>query len=155
MRKIKFLSIIFLLLLVSCSPKEKKVIVKEKKVIEVLTPQKFRLNSVARPAGINKTVYSIELPTNTIEWYYTIVNADNMPLGVDLAIQLGGKGQIDIKDIKFSLGTANCNIYLMDEYNKDQFINGKQFSYNKAGSRENFIGGILLHDKKSCFVINN
>jgi hypothetical protein len=125
------------------------VIRKVRKAVNLLQPQKFHLNSENKAliSGTNRTVLYIDLPPNTVEWYYYVhASKENSTNYIELATQLGAllvNPAIDINKIKVKDGNSYCDIYLMDTENKNNFKNKKPFKYNSSGSRQNFNSGIV------------
>jgi tetratricopeptide (TPR) repeat protein len=130
----------------------------EQKVVPVLTTQSFYLNSAARAnlGGKAKTWIPIDLPPNTVEWYYSFTTAknENAVVPVNLAAQLTklidptGLSAMAATSILTPTGAGVCDIYLVDKYNLDAFIakadaKGESFEFDGAGSRQNYKNGTV------------
>jgi hypothetical protein len=137
----------------------KKAVQKSRRAVQVMQPQKFHLNSDTKIGGKDRIAIFIDLPKNTIEWYYSVVTVKDKTnsSGVNLQVQLSGllnKTTITISNIKVPTGTSICDVYLMDRENMDKFNNSEKFTYDMRGSRENFMSGVvqLENNPKYCFL---
>lgn len=131
---------------------------KERKVVQVLTPQTFYLNGGTRATfgGKSRTWFIIPLPSNTVEWYYsfTTTKNENSSSTIGLLSQLTrlydptGMTAIATNSILTPSGAGVCDIYLMDRKNAEAFYEkvdnwGGAFNYQGIGSRENFKNGTI------------
>lgn len=131
---------------------------KERKVVQVMTPQTFYLNGGTKATfgGKSRTWFNIPLPKNTVEWYYsfTTTKNQNSSSSVGLLSQLTrlydptGMTAIATNAILTPSGAGVCDIYLMDRANSDKFIEkvdnwGGSYSYKVNGSRENYKNGTV------------
>jgi hypothetical protein len=130
---------------------------KIRKVVPVLAQQTFYLNGGVRASfgGKSRTYYAIDLPKNTIEWYYTFTTSEGKPVNsaaLNLVPQLTrlidptGITALLASAIITPTGSNVCDIYLMDRANVDGFINkvdndGGHFLYFGSGSRLNYLNG--------------
>jgi hypothetical protein len=111
--------------------------------------QKFILNSKTNIGGKDKTVYVVDLPPNTIEWYYSIRTSapTDKNLALNLSTQIAALAinpDIDPSKIKIPAGTGRCDMYLfLDRENADNFEAEKSFQHDKRYSRENFSSGVV------------
>jgi len=147
---------------------------RELQVVQVITPQTFYLNSVARAKfdGKAKTCLNIQLPPNTVEWYYSFTTStnDNPKVSLDLFPQLTklcnptGATNIAANAILTPSGSAVCNIYLMDKQHGNLFMTNDIINpdmYNANASRQNFKNGtvqirdVLAGDWCLCFKNSN
>lgn len=134
-------------------------------VVNLITPQKFHLNSLGKTmiSGKNDVILLIELPENTVEWYYYVcATKENTTSFIQLAAQMSVlmvKRFADVTKIKVNEGNSYCNVYLLsDEKQKDFYLNKKEFNYLVKGSRENFTSGIIKGEsmqKYNWLVIRN
>ncbi|MDR0830010.1 MAG: tetratricopeptide repeat protein [Prevotellaceae bacterium] len=105
-----------------------QTIQKERKVVQVLPPATFTLNSEGRATlgiGNNITDIKIKLPPNTVEWCYvfqTLKDENNIKtklfdqiMSMDLRLELAN---MTLKAVAGNGGT--CNVYLID-------ANGKKY----------------------------
>lgn len=152
----QILTILFLALLtVSVSGQE---IRKERKAVQVMTPQTFYLNGGNRAmfGGKSRTWLNISLPKNTVEWYYsfTTTKNENSSATIGLLSQLTrlydptGMTATAADAILTPTGAGVCDIYLMDRNNADAFLNkvdnwGGSYNYQVSGSRLNFKNGTV------------
>ncbi|MEY4834772.1 MAG: hypothetical protein RI980_887 [Bacteroidota bacterium] len=131
---------------------------KERKVVQVMTPQTFYLNGGAKATfgGKSRIWFNIPLPKNTVEWYYsfTTTKNQNSTSTIGLLSQLTrlydptGMTAIATNAILTPSGAGVCDIYLMDRINNDKFMEkvdnwGGSYSYKVNGSRENFKNGTV------------
>lgn len=126
---------------------------KTRKVVVLLSPQKFHLNSWGKTiiSGVNKTVLPIVLPNNTIEWfYYVCASKENSTNYIELAAQVAlliHDAVIDVSKIKVESGNSYCDVYLMNDEDKQRFNLGDESSYYVLGSRQNFNSGVIRMKK--------
>lgn len=131
---------------------------KERKVVQVMTPQTFYLNGGTKATfgGKSRTWFNIPLPKNTVEWYYsfTTTKNENSSSTIGLLSQLTrlydptGMTAIATNAILTPSGAGVCDIYLMDRANSDKFTDkvdnwGGTYSYKVNGSRENYKNGTV------------
>ena len=147
----QILGILFLVLLTAAT--NGQTLQKERKVVQVLTPQTFYLNGGTRATfgGKSRTLFDIQLPANTVEWYYSLTTTKNenstSPIG--LLSQLTtlydptGMTAIATNSILTPSGAGACDIYLMDRKNAIVFNAKDYFFYQRIGSRENFKNGTV------------
>ncbi len=130
-----------------------------RKVVQVMPEQTFYLNGGMRAAfgGKSRTYYKVDLPKNTVEWYYTFSTLESQNSGVHslkLASQLTrlvdptGMTAIAVSAIMSPTGSSSCDIYLMDRQNADAFVNkvdnnGGTYTYTISGSRQNYRNGVV------------
>jgi len=124
------------------------------KVVPILATQNFYLNSFTRIGGITKTTLKIDLPQNTVEWYYIFSTSPNKNANNNLELvenltnlvlsdPTGFSGKV-VTSLVAPTGVGVCNIYLMDGQNSLAFENAfADFNYKTTGSRENFTSGII------------
>jgi len=131
---------------------------KERKAVQVMTPQTFYLNGGTKATfgGKSRTWFNISLPANTVEWYYsfTTTKNENSSSTIGLLSQLTrlydptGMTAIATNAILTPSGAGVCDIYLMDRANSDKFMEkvdnwGGSYSYKVNGSRENYKNGTV------------
>ncbi len=132
---------------------------KVRKVVQVMPQQSFYLNGGLRATfgGKSRTYYKIDLPKNTIEWYYTFTTQEGNvtnSAALNLVPQLtrlfdpSGATALAASAIIAPTGSNSCDIYLMDRQNADAFVakvdnTGGGFTYTISGSRENFRNGTI------------
>lgn len=142
-----------------------QVVHKERKVVQVLPPQTFFLNSWTGGtiSGRSTTTYNISLPKNTVEWYYsfTTTREEKPKAGIGLLSQLSklydplGLSKVATSAVLTPSGAGVCDIFLMDKDNCKKFnkrLNQLRGSYDyiENNSRENFSSGTVhVTDKTS------
>ena len=132
--------------------------VKERKVVEIMPAQTFYLNGGARATfgGKSRVWYPIQLPPNTVEWYYsfTTQRGQDATAVINLFAQLTriydptGTTAIATNALLTPTGAAACDIYLMDRPNADKFLDkvdnwSGTYSYMVSGSRLNYKNGTI------------
>lgn len=138
------------------------------KAIQIIQPQTVYLKPAFSITSGSRQVIPIPLPKNTIRWYYcfsTYRNKEdeqkvsrtyNLFSKLSLMIDQTGTTATAISLMGDPPGSDYCHIYLMNSINdvnkfenKDDYL-GKQFSYNRQGSRKNFVSGIVdINDQSS------
>lgn len=137
---------------------ESQILKKERKLVQVISPETFYLNGGTRATfgGKSRTRLKIDLPKNTIEWYYSFSTnkSQNSKSSLDLLVQLtriydpSGLTAIATNKLISPTGANVCDIYLMNRKNADAFMKkidnlGGTYNYYLTGSRENFRNGIV------------
>jgi uncharacterized membrane protein len=123
-----------------------------------LPVQYFYINSTSNETfkdGKSKTVYPIQLPEGTIEWYYEFTasrneaevkaNAEKFNLASQLTSLIDKTGLLksSINMLTEAPGGDICNIYLFDSKYYNSFLNATEFRYDVLGSRLNYKSGIV------------
>ncbi len=98
-------------------------------------------------------------PSNTVKWYYRYSASQNKEdierlkysynLAGELALSMGPKAELvpsGTNGINPVPGSDNCDVFLLDQVNKNLFNNYNPFNYIIEGSRENFSSGIVEVD---------
>lgn len=119
--------------------------------------QHFFLNSVTNVMGRTRVTLPVELPKNTVRWFYTYTcfrdaeQAQKISKSFDLAGQLagwligsGGK----IIGLTASVLTAppggdQCDVYLLDDKQMRAFRDKEDFTFKVSGTRENYASGVV------------
>lgn len=135
-----------------------QTVTKTRKVIPILTEQTFYLNGGVRATlgGKSRTYYQVDLPQNTVEWYYIFTTSAGQSTNTALnlipqltrALDPTGVTGILVTSILSPTGSNTCDIYVMDRKNADAFqskvdLIGGTYSYNVSGSRENYRNGTV------------
>ncbi|MEM9388834.1 MAG: hypothetical protein AAGA02_00085 [Bacteroidota bacterium] len=128
------------------------------KVEVVQKAQKFYINSGSHATfkgGKSRTTLPINLPANTVKWYYEFSasrnenEVDNVSNALDLAGELSvlldqsGILQLGINMLNQPPGSDYCDIYLIDHDNYTPFLSKQQFMQYPEGTRENLKSGIV------------
>jgi len=128
------------------------------KVEVVQKAQKFYLNSGSHATfkgGKSRTTIPINLPDNTVKWYYEFSasrnesEVDNVNKALDLAGELSslldqsGILQLGINMLNQPPGSDYCDVYLIDHDNYTPFLSKQQFRQYPEGTRENLKSGIV------------
>jgi len=143
------------------------------KVIQILEPQTFYLNSKTKIGGKNRVDFEISLPPNTLEWYYSFTTAESQNLNstsnLELLSQLSkfvdetGITTAALQSIFSPTGTFVCDVYLMNAQGRQEFYqttelgtwsNTKPSAYLE-GTRENFKNGVvpILHETNGAYYL--
>jgi hypothetical protein len=171
MKKCVFLLIgIFVSLSLSAQTSYKIV----QKVKSIHLPQNFYLNGGTRAMldGTSRTSIPVELPPNTVEWYYTFSTTSDansvktQQTQLNLLSQLAkyldptGISGVAVGAIFTPSGSEACDVYLFDKANNDKFIDkddkwGNPFSYKIEGSRKSIKSGVvqIKHFDKGVYYL--
>jgi hypothetical protein len=127
-----------------------------RKIVQVVSQQNFFLNGGVRSTfgGKSRTYFEIQLPPNTIEWYYILTtypseNSTSLNLIPQLTkLFASGGTSILASAILSPTGSNSCDVYLMDRNNADAFMqkadnNGGTFYHILSAKRENFRNGTV------------
>jgi len=165
MKKILFLLLIFCTSVPSFAQTTKPVY----KVVPVVTSHSFYLKGGSRAmvGNSSRQVLSINLPTNTVEWYYTITTTHNRKqssnsdltgqldklLVPDLGITSNASGTITVPG-----GSGICDVYVMTNPNEvNKYVNKQPAaSFLMNDSRQNYISGVIQVKDflyGSCFLV--
>jgi len=139
------------------------------KVIPVVTSHSFFLKGGSRAivGNSSRQVVPIELPANTVEWYYTITTTNNrkQSLNSDLTGQLdkllnpeSGISSNAFSTISVPGGSGLCDVYVMTNPNEvTKYVNKRPAaSFLMNDSRQNYISGIIQVKDflyGSCFLV--
>ncbi|HYC28095.1 MAG TPA: hypothetical protein VEB42_04750, partial [Chitinophagaceae bacterium] len=101
-----------------------------RKVVQVVSQQNFFLNGGVRSAfgGKSRTYFEVQLPPNTIEWYYIVTTyPSENKTSLNLAQQLtkllaSGVTSILASAILAPTGSNSCDVFLMDHRNAEAFV---------------------------------
>jgi len=136
-------------------------------VVPVISQQSFYLKGGSRAIGHNgsRQVLQINLPANTIEWYYTVTTRSHRGqfLNSDLTGQLvklvdPKNGMAPKASVLVADGTGLCDVYLMTNPNEViKYVNKKPAaSFLMNDSRQNYASGaVQVKDflGGSCFLV--
>lgn len=128
--------------------------------VQVCEKQEFYINSYTNLSGKTRSALSVNLPANTIEWYYRFSasreEADiarvqqTAGLVVELAAGLATAGASTMlasgaqgltSFLTQPPGANFCDIYLLDHANYSPFLSKLEFRHYADGTRENFKSG--------------
>ena len=139
------------------------------KVIPVVTSHSFYLKGGSRAivGNSSRQVLPIELPANTVEWYYTITTTNNrkQSQNSDLTVQLDkllvpelGITSNALSTIAIPVGSGLCDVYVMTNPNEvNKYVNKRPAaSFLMNDSRQNYISGIIQVKDflyGSCFLV--
>ncbi|MEZ4809393.1 MAG: hypothetical protein R2819_03460 [Allomuricauda sp.] len=105
--------------------------------------------------GKSRVVLPINLPPNTIKWYYTISasrdesETNEVVAGLDLLGDLTNlidhTGAVDfaMDQLTQPPGSDYCDVYLIDSENYGPFLNKQSFNHFQNGTRENIKSGVV------------
>lgn len=129
-----------------------------RKVVTILPEQDVYLNGGFRATvgGKSRTFFKVDLPPNTVEWYYSFSTSSNPRGGnyLKLASQLtrfvdvSGATAIATELLLSPTGVAVADVYLFDRQNVDAFmrkddLSGGRLRWLISGSRENYKQGVV------------
>lgn len=126
------------------------------KTVSVFQEHEFYLNSYSRIGGKSRTYVPIDLPQNTVSWYYAItvenVESNTKNLGLFSQVtKLATKSNLAaglIQNLFAPTGSAVVDVYFLDRSNISSFVNkedyfGNGFTYSINNSRMNLNHGVV------------
>jgi len=125
------------------------------KVVPIISKETFTLNSGGRAmlGGRSRIDLPVELPANTVEWYYALTTtpekapAPTIGLGEQLIKYLTPTGIAAsvMSALVTPNGSGTCDVYLFSDQNNLNLFLAKQptFSSVMSGSRQNFNKGAV------------
>lgn len=137
---------------------ERYLVKKYYKPVQLLEPSLFYVNSGSNATfkgGKSRITLPINLPKNTVEWYYTFSasrNEDEMnrtKKSINLIGQLSkivdnsGVLNIGLDMLTKPPGGNVCDIYLVDVNNRGLFEEKTEYRFYSEGSRENITSGVI------------
>jgi hypothetical protein len=152
---VKNLLCFIIVLIVIIPAKAQKTASPTYKVIPLTTKETFTLNSGGRAliGGKSRIPLLVELPPNTVEWYYAIVTTPEKapPPAIGLADQLikyltpSGIASTFVSSLITQSGSGTCDVYLFaDQNNLNTFLSKRgQAHCLMSGTRENFSQGAV------------
>lgn len=121
--------------------------------VSLINEDVFVLNSINNDyfmGGMNRNVYSIKLPDNTIRWFYSIVayrdkekiqqveSQMNLVGNLTKLIDKSGTTKLALSLMSKPPSADYCNVYLFPSYNDAQnFKNNNEYNYSSSASRLN------------------
>jgi hypothetical protein len=124
------------------------------KPISIQSMQEFTINSRAHVGGTNKETIPINLPPNTVEWFYKFsafrnkAQVADVKNGLKLFDELSSLCEPEGKAVGIGVellstppGTDYCDVYLLDEQNHIAFENGANWNSIDEGNRLNLMFG--------------
>ena len=130
----------------------------------VVNKHTFLVHSVTYSLLSNeyRSAVRIDLPPNTVEWFYAVSTFNLKSTSQSSGTLLKGLGSLvgkadPVSGVALSaLGShlstvteSECHIYLLDELNKNSFMNYNSIQYYEEGTRERFNGGTVAITDKS------
>jgi hypothetical protein len=126
---------------------------KEKKTVQIIQPRQIYLNGGLRSnmGGKSRTYIQINLPRNTVKWYYSFTTSKGQSGNneLKLALQLSSI-MLDpssttssvLSLVKVPTGSSMVDVYLCNRLNIDAFLrkvdnSGGSYYYNMQGSTTN------------------
>lgn len=147
---------------------------KERKVVQVMTPQSFYLNGRTRAAlgGKSTATFNIVLPENTVEWFYSFTTSKGTKpkSNIGLLSQLTrfydptGISALATNAVLTPSGVGVCDVFVMDRDNCTKFMNTFDqlrgaFTYARDHSRENYKDGTVhvrdITSRELCLAFRN
>jgi hypothetical protein len=125
------------------------------KVVPVISKETFTLNSGSRAliGGRSRIDLPVELPPNTVEWYYALTTsperapAPNIGLMGQLIklVTPSGIASTVMSALMTPGGSGSCDVFLFaDQGNLNRFLAKQpQFAYLMSGTRQNFNQGAV------------
>ena len=138
---------------------------KSQKVVEVLEPQAFYLNGGAKNlmGGSSRIGFKIDLPPNTVEWYYAFTTEPNndKEQTIELENQLGlllstlGYSPTLINLIKIPEGQGLIDVFLTDRNGYNTFFEKDFFDMWKYKSPGHIVEGSRTNMKEGKVKIDD
>lgn len=137
---------------------EKYLINRAYKPVQLLEPSEFYINSgrnATFQGGKSRITLPVIIPLNTVEWYYTFSATRNEKemkatkqtfnlLGqLTKAIPSSGLLDIGLDMLTKPPGADVCDIYLLDQTNREPFEQKAEYRFRPEGSRENIASGVV------------
>jgi len=148
------------------------------KSIPIIQQRTFHLNGGNKSTlggGKSRVYLQIDLPPNTVEWYYSFTTSgnENIKQNLNLAVQLtsliasyyinpassllssSGLTSKAIASISIPAGSHAIDAYLCDEDNIGKFLNKAPFNYQMEGTTENTTQGVISvrnHDSGTWYI---
>lgn len=136
------------------------------KLVRVLSSQQIYVNSATKIGGKTRVYFPIEIPQNTLRWFYVVTTTKGEKEGEALNVlgQLaattltGGASTIArgmTTTVTIPSGSGGVvDSYLLDRQNLDVFTSkgdnwGQSLYYNIEGTRENFRSGLIMINNPS------
>ena len=104
------------------------------------------------PGGKSRLVFPVQLPENTVEWYYQVYAREDNQEKTTSSLNLAGELTTLIEQtggLKFGLdlltqlpGETYCDVYVMDQANATQFEAQNDYKYSLIGSSEHIKSAI-------------
>lgn len=139
------------------------------KVVPIVTSHSFYLKGGSRAlvGNSSRQVLPVQLPANTVEWYYTVTTTNNRKqfLNSDLTEQLDkllepelGITSNALSTITVPRGSGLCDVYVMTNPNEVVKYVNKQpaASFLMNDSRQKYVSGIIQVKDflyGSCFLV--
>ena len=134
----------------------------------ILSPQQVYINSATKLGGKTRVYFTVNLPKNTVRWFYVVTTTKGEGEGQSLNIlaQLtaatltGGMSTLATagsKMITMPSGSGGViDSYLLDRTNLDVFTNkgdnwGQSLYYNMEGTRTNYKSGLVMINTPNSF----
>jgi len=131
----------------------------------IIDKEQYFINSGSNATfkgGTSRVIVPVDLPENTIEWYYVFSasrdkneidrTSQELKLTSELATMLlniptggimGKATNIAVDNLTKPPGSNYCDIYLLDGQNQSLFQNKLQYKYFNEGTRENLASGLI------------
>ena len=127
-------------------------------VVKVQSDERFYINSRSNDVvkgGKSRIILPVNLPFNTIEWYYefsasrnendVISTMNSFALLKELTSYAEDKNSMlnAVSNLTPPPGANICDVYLVDKLNAELFRDKKEFQFDMNGSRENYKSGVV------------
>ena len=137
---------------------ERYLVKKEYKPVTIIEPSKYYVNSGSNATflgGKSRISLLVQLPQNTVEWYYTFTasrdeelinkarSSSNLTGQLTRLIDPSGILNIGVNLLTPTPGADYCDIYLLTQENKRLFEEKAEYRYFPEGSRENIMSGAV------------
>jgi len=134
----------------------------KEKAIEIIKPQTICVNSITSLNGSTRKVIPIHLPPNTVKWYYSysafrnkqdlerVSSNFNLLSKLSYLVDQSGTTSSALTILGKPPGNDYCDVFLLNSPNEvKSFEEKSSFQYNRQGSREGLVSGVIDIDDNS------
>ena len=155
----KLLLLLYLLFIVPVFSQSKAQV---RKSVQVLEPQSAYINSATNLGGKTRIYYKIDLPANTVEWYYVFTTTPNPQGGnSDLFKQISSMltanpfAEIVASALFVDSGIYPVDVFLMNNKSLSEFNKKDIFDSYEYTRPSHYAEGTVLNSKEGKLKIND
>jgi hypothetical protein len=132
--------------------------IEQRKAEQLIAPSRYFVNSGSNATfegGKSRLTIPIDLPQNTVEWYYIVsayrneadfertIKSFDLFGDIVTAIDATGVAGFAISALTAPPGGDYCDVVLLDYANADLYLAKTQYSYYEEGTRYNIASGLV------------